>query len=298
MSALIDSKIALRSNLIRKGIALALQAPRTLKRWTATSDEYGKNPPIIVNSIPKSGTHLLMQAARALPNTQYYGSFVAWSSSLTLKKRSDQEMLRRLSRIVPGEVVGAHLHYSTAVKEQLCRQNAIHWLIIRDPMDVLLSEAHYLRSMNRFHRMAREFRSLDQNESIRRALEGSPNRPDLYPSLEKRLRPYLDWIKDTDCIIVRYEDFLEPFRCESEIRRLLHSWLEPARVDPPSIAHLTNNLMAALDPAKSHTVSRRQKASEAPLRQRLGQNEGLNRLRREMGYDEHVTSHDETADSA
>ncbi|WPL11558.1 sulfotransferase domain-containing protein [Thiorhodovibrio litoralis] len=300
MPTLIDSQIALRSNLMRKGIAFGLQAPRALKRWGATEEDYRRYPPIVVDSIPKSGTHLLMQVARSLPDTHYFGSFVAWSSSLTLKKRSDQAMLRRLSRIAPGEVVGAHLHYSPAVKEQLHRLNAVHWLIIRDPVDVLLSEAHYLRSMNRFHRMAREFRSLSQQESIERALLGSRVHHPLYPSFEDRMRPYLDWLQDEDCLIVRYEHLREADPCEIEVRRLVRGWLHAADRDESILDQLTHSAMTALDPKKSHTFSRRLRNSEAEQREQLLRNSPIRQLRTALGYDQDAVrdrAKKETADT-
>lgn len=285
MTSLIDSKIALQSNLARKGIALALQAPRALHRWRATGDDYEQHPPIIVDSIPKSGTHLLMQVARSIPNTQYFGSFVAWSSSLSLKKRSDQAMLSRLSRIAPGEVVGAHLQYSTTIKDALRQRNAAHWLIIRDPVDVLLSEAHYLRTMNRFHRMAREFRGLDWEQSIERALHGSSTRPDLYPHFEARVSPYLSWLKDNTCSVVRFELLRGAATRECEIQRLIAGWIDACHDGPSDLNRLTNQALAALDPAKSHTVSSRQKDREDEQRQTLAQNGSIRQLRRDMGYE-------------
>lgn len=285
MPSIIDSRLALRSNLARKGAAFALQAPRALSRWMATDDDYARRPPIIIDSIPKSGTHLLMQVARSLPNTQYFGSFIAWSSSLRLKKRSDQAMMRRLARIAPGEIVGAHLHYASATQETLQRLNAVHWLIIRDPVDILLSEAHYLRSMNRFHRMAREFRGLDREQSIERALRGSQVRPDLYPHFEARISPYLNWLKDDTCLVVRYESLRKAATREIEIRRLILGWLNKSRDDHLDLDQLASNALAALDPAKSHTFSGRQKDLEEKQRQALAQDEGMRRLRRDMGYE-------------
>ncbi|WP_293418517.1 hypothetical protein, partial [Phenylobacterium sp.] len=66
-------------------MAYGLQVPRAIERQRSTPASYASSPPIIVNSIPKSGTHMLMQVARAMPGTRYYGSFVAripsWSKT-------------------------------------------------------------------------------------------------------------------------------------------------------------------------------------------------------------------------
>lgn len=164
---LMDSRLAVKSNVARKGIAYALQVPRAVRRTRASTVDFASAPPVIVNSIPKSGTHLLLQVARALPDTRYFGSFVGWASSLRLVARDQRTLDRMIGRITPGEVAGAHLHFSKATADALNRVNAVHYLIIRDPVDVLLSEVHYLRHMHRFHRMAREFRGLDDAHESR-----------------------------------------------------------------------------------------------------------------------------------
>ena len=66
----------------RKTKALANRAPRAIARLTASPHDYQTRPPIIVNSLPKSGTHLLMQVAQALLETIQYGSFITQTPCL------------------------------------------------------------------------------------------------------------------------------------------------------------------------------------------------------------------------
>ena len=42
----------------------------------------------------------------------------------------------------------------------LAKKNVVHYFVYRDPRDVVISEAHYLREMNRWHRLAPYFRKL------------------------------------------------------------------------------------------------------------------------------------------
>jgi sulfotransferase 6B1 len=161
----------------RKAAMLANKIPRTMARWAAQNQDYERTPPIIVNSLPKSGTHLLLQVARALPKTRYFGSFIAQTPSLTLRLRSQHEISQSIAAIVPGEVVGAHLYYSPATAQAIADKNALHLFIWRDPRDVLISEAHYLAEMNRFHAMHRAFRACSSQEArVNLALE-PPNTP-------------------------------------------------------------------------------------------------------------------------
>lgn len=95
----LDLPITRRSNLVRKGLAYAMQAPRTARRLVSGPKAFQARPPVIVNSIPKSGTHLLMQIARALPDTRYYGSFLAQTPSISLKLRSQDAVNFHIKRI-------------------------------------------------------------------------------------------------------------------------------------------------------------------------------------------------------
>lgn len=255
----IDSPLARRSNVARKAIAYSLQAPRTARRLVTRPQNFAHAPPIIANSIPKSGTHLLLQIARALPRTRYYGSFLAWASSLSLRKRSERSIAFHLNRVVPGEAVGAHLHYSEATSAKLESINALHLMIVRDHEAIVRSEAHYLRHMNRFHRMAREFRGLDENAAIQRVRDGSPNHPELYPSFAERIRPYEGWCKDSRVLIVRYEDFASPAGRERTVERIVRAWA--ARADGAANLDLdacTQRAVASIAPEQSHTYTGRQ----------------------------------------
>ncbi len=253
MITLIDSALAKRNNLFRKGVAYAHQVPRTFRRVVASSEAYSSRPPVIANSIPKSGTHLLLQITRALPGTVYYGSFLAWSTSWSLKARSQQEMNFHINRIVPGETLGAHLHWSDETARRLEAINALHLLIIRDPRDIALSEAEYLAHMNRFHRMHRHFaRVSDPKERLRMVLEGVPEVGGLFPQFANRIEPYLGWLNEANCMVVRYEDLRTPSTRYPQLVRIAQKWTQ--RCDPGyNVEMLAARLEQAIAPERSHT---------------------------------------------
>lgn len=245
---------------VRKGAAYALQIPRGLRRLISTSGDYAESPPVIVNSIPKSGTHLLMQIARALPGTRYYGSFLAQQPSLTLRHRSQREIDAGLARLVPGEVIGTHLHYTAQTASMLRQVNAVHLMIIRDPLDVLLSEAHYLRSMARFHRMHREFKGLDESQARQLALAGSGPSRDVFPPFPDRIRPYVGWLDDPDCCVVKFEQFAHTADRARAVETIVEFWA--GRIDPRKsgeLGQIVQQCITAIDPARSHTTSTRKR---------------------------------------
>lgn len=283
MDHFLDLEIARKSNVIRKIIAFGLRIPRSFRGLCGGKRDFLRHPPVIVNSIPKSGTHLLLQVARSLPNTEYYGSFVAHSPSISLKPRSNEQLVRILSRVVPGEVLGAHLHYSPKVSQKIQSINAVHLLIIRDPVDILLSEGHYLAHMNAFHRMAREFRGLDEKESIALALHGSKKAPDLYPPFTKRLEPYFGWFDNEHTTVVRYEDLLNVDVRRPVLRRVVDVWCHRSKIGCLDRKNLIDRAESAIDPSKSHTVSNRMARGNIADHKKAV-SDGLLELRLRMGY--------------
>ncbi len=279
---LLDNALARRSNVIRKLTAYGLRVPRAARRVLSSKQGYLAAPPVIANSIPKSGTHLLLQLARALPGTVYYGSFIAQQPSISLRLREEAEIRSLLARLAPGEVIGAHLHHDGAVNEAIAEINAVHLMIVRDPIDVVLSEAHYLANMNRFHRMAREFRGRDRTAQLRLALDGSSERPDLFGPLADRLTPYAGWLDDPRACIVRYEEFSTPEGRAGAIARISTAWCTRSTRNDVDPGELATHLHAAIDPEKSHTVSGRQ--ADQAARQDLACDPRVQALRERLGY--------------
>ena len=272
-----------KSTPVRKSVAYALQVPRAVIRMIADAQNYALHPPIIVNSIPKSGTHLLMQVARALPGSRYFGSFLAQQPSLTLRYRSQADIDRGIRKLVPGEVLGAHLHFTPETAARLRHINAVHLMIVRDPLDVLLSEAHYLRVMAQFHRMHAEFKNLSAEEAIEQCLTGSRLSPDIFPSFEHRIAPYCGWVDNLDCCVIRFEDTRNPVTAETAVRRAVASWGAKAGRSPDEVQVLVAGALEAIDPHKSHTFSNRKAPVEA-VRSRLELDTQIIRLREMLGY--------------
>ena len=247
MSALFDAAPLRASPALRKALALGLRLPRAALRPGHSADARHR-PPVVVNSIPKSGTHLVLQIVRALPDTRYWGTFIATTPSLTLRPRAPEALARHITRLLPGEAAGAHLYHAPQIEAALRTSGALHLFVCRDPRDVLLSEAHYLATMNRWHRMHRPFRRLDPTARLRLAIEGFDAR---YPACEHRLAPYLGWLDAPDTLVLRYENFFGPTR-EKTLARISTAFATRTHWAGDRQA-LTARLAAAIDPQKSHT---------------------------------------------
>src|SRR5262245_26832216 len=103
MRAALGRALLSKYALIRKASAL----PSSFLRWSsarkAGPQDFAIQPPVFVNSFPKSGTHLLVQLAAGLPGRKNYGTFLAsMTSSFWFRERTVVDTCRCIQRFAPG----------------------------------------------------------------------------------------------------------------------------------------------------------------------------------------------------
>lgn len=228
------------------------------KRMTARAIEGVSDiaPPVIANSVPKSGTHLLLQILSALPNLRPWGLFLASQPSFTFTPVKSRVMSARIHAMANRELAGAHIHWSPSVQAAISERSAVHFFIYRDPRDVVVSEAHYLGEMNRWHRLHRHFRAIpDLQARIRLSIEGlDPSSGLEYPNIALRYGRYLGWLDDDRVCAVRYEDLTGP-NCRSVVGDIARHWMarDGGRY---CLETLTEHSLNAIRPEASHTFRR------------------------------------------
>lgn len=253
--AMISAGIHHRFAPVRKGVRILMHVPRALERLRDSAEARRLTPPILANSIPKSGTHLLDQILSAIPRRRNYGRFLeSMTASYIFKERSVRSTTRFIETIVSGEIVRAHLHHSPEAAQALDRRSVAHFLICRDPRDVVVSEAHYLRSMNRWHKMHPYFKRLPSfAEAVTLAITGLPGRdtPLPYPDIGRRYGRFMPWFSDPSTHVVRFEDLIsgkQPETIEGIVRH--YEQLCGEQLDVEGIATTARDLIA---PSRSHT---------------------------------------------
>ncbi len=104
-----------------------------------------KGPRILANSMPKSGTHLLMSLLENLPKLRFAGHFVSYLGKDAIGEREEfTHLIRRLRLLRDSHYIGAHLTYDPAVERAVDEAGARMVTILRDPRSHILSWAHYL----------------------------------------------------------------------------------------------------------------------------------------------------------
>lgn len=195
----------------------------------------GNKMKVLVNSLPKSGTHLLGRLMYLLGMVERQpgltGGLVRRTARNPLhnmkKKRrlagsandglnidldipsncvSKKWLHEYLSTIKHGEYLTAHLPYDQELRQFLGVRDFRLFFIYRDPRDVLISLANFhQRSHKPFQQV---FNAADPIERWNLALEGIRAGNSVLSPLAERLSRAQGWIKDPAVCAVRFEDLI------------------------------------------------------------------------------------------
>ncbi len=179
-------------------------------------------------------------------------------SSFQFREATAAAMCRKIRSLLPGEIACGHLFFDPASSREIARQNVVHYFIYRDPRAVVVSEAHDLWEMNRWHRLSPHFRQLETLEdAITFAIRGFERPlPGIdYPNIAARFARYRGWLESAHCLAVRYEDL-----CSAERPRVIEVMASCYRSharDSMIIEAMTQHIQ----PHRSHTFRSGHKSS-------------------------------------
>lgn len=173
-------------------------------------------PRILANSIPKAGTHVLSALLTHMPKVMFSGrhhhlnEFQLDTAPGGEMQFDWEAMRRRYGAVRPGQFATGHLGAHPGVQQVLRDLGMRTIVIFRDPRDMVVSSAFYLRSLKRhaLHDVFAGFGTLE--EAIRAAivgLDGSDGGP-RHPSIGRRLAVYTPWLDVPDVLVVRFEDLV------------------------------------------------------------------------------------------
>lgn len=213
------------------------------------------NKSIIINSIPKSGTHLADQFFKNIDEVKDFSFFIAQTPTRPHILRSENQIIELISRIKPGEIVRGHFHYSKRIEELLKEKEILMIFIYRDPRDVVISEANYLYDMNKFHSLHKYFRHKHiLKDRIKLSIKGIDSSKIHYKNVGDRLKPYFGWKLNAtyNILPVRFEDMKNN---QNEIINSLYLFLKRNNFFEKNISRskFTKTVKASIDPKKSHT---------------------------------------------
>lgn len=227
--------------------ALIRDASIGLFRIYSQAQFWRTGPRIFVNSLPKSGTHLLTAELEELPglaNSRLHiearkinakGGFRDRVAEIEI----DVDAFAKFAdQVRPGQVFSSHLPWAEGLEQYLVKSDIKTIFMIRDPRDILLSNLHYIKGLRRHFLHDHFVNELKTDEDRLRFLIVGNEAPYRRP-LAEVLQSAVQWKNHSAALVVRFEDLVgakgggsDTAREETIKQICIHCGLPPAEVKP------------------------------------------------------------------
>ncbi|MDC7724414.1 sulfotransferase domain-containing protein (plasmid) [Priestia aryabhattai] len=171
-------------------------------------------PSFFVNSVPKSGTHLLKNLLQGMPNVSHNPKNEFYEGHSYQFK----DHFYKLGCINPNEFGIGHVYYSHDWLHMLKRLNMKRIFITRDLRDVVVSYVYFILEKYPNHPLynylTNEVKS--QKERYLAFINGVQTDDVKHPSILEHFTLYQGWLNDADTLSITFEDLIS-----SERARLL-----------------------------------------------------------------------------
>lgn len=183
-------------------------------------------PRVLLNTPPKSGTHLLGECLSLMPKMMFSGRHFALANSIESSREEpiywvagqhpelDESRLNGLLGKCPqGMFVTAHAGFHPDFKRILEDLDFKQIVLLRDPRDVAVSHTFYVKRWggHQFHKHYVETLKSDEERILTDITGIDRNAVDL-PSLSIRelFEGFIPWLEDPSTLVVRFEDLVGP----------------------------------------------------------------------------------------
>jgi len=216
--------------------------------------EEKKKPKILINSVPKSGTNLLVQIAKGIPGVFHDQKFFYHS-----------ENYLEVLNIKPGEMVSSHIPYNEDFSKQLKSQSIKQLFIYRDLRDVAVSLVYFINDKLHDHPLYPAFqkRILTFEEQLNAVICGieligdeKNNKYGIeqYPGIFHEYLPIYKWTVDPTICSLRFEDLVcNEASKDREILKIIEFLWEDLEYLELDKFHLLDILKQNINPEKSWT---------------------------------------------
>lgn len=215
-------KAHLPANLYRLLSKLSRKIGNTLSQYLGVKSgccTIGPTCPILVNSIPKSGTNLLFNIIYAIPGTWHSGW--EYDMSLAVERHIPEKRLsfiqERLLDLSPGCVYTGHISYSPEIAEWLRKNRVKQVFISRDPRDVTVSAYHYIMNVKPRHPYYETFERMgSDSERLLAFIRGFGEGRTKYrwsatsvTNIRLVYEIFMNWATDKNTLAIRFEDLID-----------------------------------------------------------------------------------------
>jgi sulfotransferase 6B1 len=222
------------------------------KKKNLLKGEFLLKSSILVNSVPKCGTHLVNQIVRGIP---------AFSEAEWLWLLQNENFMSKLEYRAPGSVMLGHLYYSPELKEYLDLHHIPRFFIYRDPRDMVVSYVFHVLNFDPQHELRRFFTEdlKSDEERILKLVSGFKVEKEKleYGDIRFHYYPFLPWLNDPGTCILRYEDLIkDPSIKQQTLSKMvdyLSTYIPSTYLEKSKLLY---DMEKNMDPKKSNTFRR------------------------------------------
>lgn len=166
----------------------------------------GRNigPKVVLNSLPKSGTHLLESMFFQLPLMRHSGKRTLRSETQSLI----DPKLKVISKLKKGQFLLAHMQFDSSIVQTANTNDVKIIHLIRDPRDVLLSHLNYIQNMDTTQKSHRFISQYDTKlDKLKAMIVGKQDVLEPFPLVLKKFQP---WMNQQHVLCVKFEHLIGP----------------------------------------------------------------------------------------
>jgi sulfotransferase 6B1 len=174
--------------------------------------------PFFVNTVPKSGSHLLRQILLGLPDMKH-----EWSKHWYFEGYPSQykDFKTRFKTLRTNEVAFGHLYYADLWKDFFNEWGMKRMFLYRDPRDIVVSFVYYILNSQRnnpsYTYLAH--RCSTQKERYKAIIEGFKSGSHERPGITEWYERFIKWKNDSNALVLRFEDLVGGHRFE-ELKKI------------------------------------------------------------------------------
>ncbi|MGM7700380.1 sulfotransferase domain-containing protein [Pseudalkalibacillus sp. Hm43] len=207
--------------------------------------------PFFVNSIAKSGTHLIRPLLEGVPELKHQ-NFIYPGHIYQL-----QEHKQVLSRMSANQFANGHLFHSEEYVKLFEDLNMKQVFLYRDPRDIVVSYAHFFMKFPN-HPYYQFFTENNMTVQSRCKLIINGNEILRRPNINDWYHRFLPWKNEPNVLPVKYENLVaSPELQKQELRRILQ-FVGVNRKSSLQIEGLLRRMQNHVDPTKSPTYRKGQ----------------------------------------
>ncbi len=187
----------------------------SISRWQGITGQ--PQYPILVNSVPKCGTNLLLNIVLAIPGTKMIYRDMSHAAEEYGEESTLRLMRDNMLTLLPGQTYTSHITYSQKAAAWLEKHSVKQIIIYRDPRAYTVSLYRFImRGGKKRHPYYEMYASMDSDsERLMKAFCGFGDGQTQFkasamsiPSVKISYDAYIGWLQDPNVLSVRYEDFI------------------------------------------------------------------------------------------